>query len=71
MLTVSSYPIHLPWWSILVALGICTILIVPIGIVMATTNIQISIYLASQIAAGFLFPGRGMANIIFVTYAYV
>lgn len=68
---IQSYPIHLPWWSILIALAVCLILILPIGIVMAMTNLQISIYLVSQILAGLMFPGRGVANIIFVTYTYV
>lgn len=66
-----SYDIHLPWWSLFIALGICCILLLPIGIVMATTNLQISIYLVSQIAAGLMFPGRGVANMIFVTYTYI
>lgn len=66
-----SYPIHLPWWSIFIALAACLVLILPIGIVMAITNLQISIYLVSQILAGLMFPGRGVANIVFVTYTYV
>lgn len=46
------------------ALAICLVLLLPIGIVMAMTNLQISIYLISQIIAGVMFPGRGVANMV-------
>lgn len=38
---------------------------------MAITNQQSSIYLICQLACGTLFPGRPVANMIFVTYGYI
>jgi OPT family oligopeptide transporter len=66
-----SYPIHLPWYGLLLALGICSVLFVPIGIVMAVTNQHSSIYLICQLIAGAVFPGRPLANMVFVTYGYI
>ena len=66
-----SYPIHLPWYGLLLALGICTILFIPIGIIMAVTNQHSSIYLICQLIAGIIFPGRPVANMVFVTYGYI
>lgn len=66
-----SYPIHLPWYGLLLALAICTVLFVPIGIVMAITNQQSSLYLICQLICGIVFPGRPVANMVFVTYGYV
>ena len=66
-----SYPIYLPWYGLLLALGICSILFIPIGIIMAVTNQHSSIYLICQLVAGVLFPGRPVANMVFVTYGYI
>ncbi|KAK7997966.1 hypothetical protein PG989_006006 [Apiospora arundinis] len=68
---VEYYPVHLPWYGLFLALGICSILFIPIGIVMAVTNQQSSIYLICQLVAGFVFPGRPVANMVFVTYGYI
>ncbi|RYP41781.1 hypothetical protein DL767_000797 [Monosporascus sp. MG133] len=68
---VEYYPIHLPWYGLLLALGICAVLFVPIGIVMAVTNQHSSIYLICQLICGAIFPGRPVANMVFVTYGYI
>lgn len=67
----TSYPIHLPWYGLLLALGICSVLFIPIGIVMAVTNQHSSIYLICQLICGAVFPGRPVANMVFVTYGYI
>jgi OPT family oligopeptide transporter len=66
-----SYPVYLPWYGLLLALGICGILFIPIGIVMAITNQQSSLYLICQLICGVVFPGRPVANMVFVTYGYI
>ncbi|KAL2158912.1 hypothetical protein VTH06DRAFT_2942 [Thermothelomyces fergusii] len=68
---VEYYPIHLPWYGLLLALGICAVLFIPTGIIMAVTNQHSSIYLICQLIAGMLFPGRPVANMVFVTYGYI
>ncbi|KUJ14602.1 OPT-domain-containing protein [Mollisia scopiformis] len=68
---VEYYPVHLPWYGLLLALGICAILFIPIGIVMAITNQHSSIYLICQLVCGAVFPGRPVANMVFVTYGYI
>lgn len=68
---VEYYPVHLPWYGLLLALGICTVLFIPIGIVMAITNQHSSIYLICQLVCGAVFPGRPVANMVFVTYGYI
>ncbi|KAK3324637.1 OPT oligopeptide transporter protein-domain-containing protein [Cercophora scortea] len=68
---VEYYPIHLPWYGLLLALAICSILFIPIGIIMAVTNQHSSIYLICQLVAGVVFPGRPVANMVFVTYGYI
>ncbi|KAF2761295.1 OPT-domain-containing protein [Pseudovirgaria hyperparasitica] len=71
MFVVEYFPIHLPWYGLLLALGICSVLFIPIGIVMAITNQQSSLYLICQLICGVVFPGRPVANMVFVTYGYI
>lgn len=71
MFVVEYYPIHLPWYGLLLAFGICAVLFIPIGIVMAITAQQSSIYLICQLVCGAIFPGRPVANMVFVTYGYI
>ncbi|KAF1959944.1 OPT-domain-containing protein [Byssothecium circinans] len=68
---VEYYPIHLPWYGLLLALSISAILFIPIGIVMAITNQQSSLYLICQLICGMAFPGRPVANMVFTTYGYI
>lgn len=71
MFVVEYYPVHLPWYGLLLALGIGALLFIPIGIVMAITNQQSSIYLICQLICGVLFPGRPVANMVFTTFGYI
>ncbi|TDZ53167.1 Glutathione transporter 1 [Colletotrichum trifolii] len=71
MFVVEYYPIHLPWYGLLLSLGICAIFFIPNGIVMAVTNQHSSIYLICQLICGAVFPGRPIANMVFVTYGYI
>ncbi|KAI9820379.1 MAG: hypothetical protein M1827_006003 [Pycnora praestabilis] len=68
---VEYYPVYLPWYGLLLALAICGLLFIPIGIVMAITNQHSSIYLICQLICGVVFPGRPVANMVFVTYGYI
>ncbi|KAH0844817.1 Glutathione transporter 1 [Fonsecaea pedrosoi] len=68
---VEYYPVHLPWYGLLMALGITTVLFIPVGIVMAITNQHSSLYLICQLICGVVFPGRPVANMVFVTYCYI
>lgn len=68
---VEYYPVYLPWYGLLLALGITSLLFIPVGIVMAITNQQSSSYLICQLICGAIFPGRPVANMVFVTYGYI
>ncbi|MCJ1313528.1 hypothetical protein MMC25_007207 [Agyrium rufum] len=69
---VEYYPeVHLPWYGLLLALSITALLFIPVGIVMAITNQHSSLYLICQLICGAVFPGRPVANMIFVTYCYI
>lgn len=68
---VEYFPVYLPWYGLILALAITALLFIPIGIVMAITNQQSSSYLICQLICGIFFPGRPVANMVFVTYSYI
>ncbi|MCJ1243148.1 hypothetical protein MMC30_000345 [Trapelia coarctata] len=68
---VVDYPVHLPWYGLLLALGITTVMFLPVAIIMAITNQHSSLYLICQLICGYVFPGRPVANMVFVTYCYI
>jgi len=68
---VEYYPVYLPWYGLLLALSITALLFIPVGIVMAITNQHSSSYLICQLICGVVFPGRPVANMVFVTYCYI
>ncbi|KAL8996998.1 MAG: hypothetical protein Q9188_006433 [Gyalolechia gomerana] len=68
---VEYYPVHLPWYGLLLALAITAMLYIPVGIVMAITNQHSSLYLICQLICGTVFPGRPVANMVFTTYCYI
>ncbi|MCJ1334893.1 hypothetical protein MMC09_000158 [Bachmanniomyces sp. S44760] len=69
---VEYFPqIHLPWYGLLLALCITALLFIPLGIIKALTNQHISLYLICQLICGIIFPGRPVANMVFVTYCYI
>jgi OPT family small oligopeptide transporter len=68
---VEYYPVFLPWYGLLLALGITAVMFLPVAIIMAITNQHSSLYLIAQLICGIVFPGRPVANMVFVTYAYI
>jgi OPT family small oligopeptide transporter len=59
------------WWAIIIACIIPVIFIVPIGIVQATTNIQIGLNVITEFLVGYMLPGRPTAMMQFKTYGYI
>jgi OPT family small oligopeptide transporter len=66
-----GYPTHLSWWAFFVSLIIAAVWFVPIGLVQATTNIQIGLNVITEFIIGYMQPGRPMAMMLFKTYGYI
>lgn len=66
---VTSYvwPTGLTWWALIIALLIATVWLVPIGMVQATTNIQIGLNVITEFIVGYMLPGRPNAMMMFKT----
>lgn len=60
----------LPWWGLVIALLLATIFILFVVALYAMTGVPLSIQTFVQMVAGYLHPGKPMANMYFVLYSY-
>lgn len=63
----TKFPIHF----FLLALVISFLYVIPVGIIQAITNQQISLNVFTELVIGFAHPGRPVSMMLFKTYGYV
>lgn len=66
-----GFPTHLSWWAFFIALIISAVWFVPLGIIKASTNIDIGLNVLTEFIIGYMQPGRPMAMMLFKTYGYI
>ncbi|GAA6030608.1 hypothetical protein NBRC10512_007749 [Rhodotorula toruloides] len=69
---LAFYPqLQLPTWGLLLSLSLALVCLVPIGIISAITNTTIGLNVLTEFVAGFIWPGKPIANICFKVYGYM
>ncbi|KAL0073786.1 OPT family small oligopeptide transporter [Phycomyces blakesleeanus] len=68
---IYAWPIHLPWWGLILAMAISIIFVLPIGIIQAITNQQPGLNVITEFIIGYALPGHPIANVTFKTYGYI
>lgn len=71
MFTCEYWPVQLRWYGVLLALAVSAVLFGPLAIVYATTNSKVSIDVLCRIVAGYVFPGKVLANVWFFDIGYI
>ncbi|KAI9329798.1 OPT oligopeptide transporter protein-domain-containing protein [Zopfochytrium polystomum] len=61
----------LPWWSILLALGLAGITIIPFGTITAISGQSIGLNIVAELVMGLILPGRFVAVMSFKTLCYM
>ncbi|KAG0025207.1 hypothetical protein BGZ81_007330, partial [Podila clonocystis] len=69
--TCEVWDYGLPWWSVLLAVGISALFSLPIGLIQAVTNQQPGLNILTEFVIGYILPGRPIANVTFKTYGYI
>jgi len=59
------------WWAFLISLLISLIFYLPIGIIQATTNVQIGLNVITEFIIGYMQPGKPLAMMMFKMYGYI
>ncbi|ORX58182.1 OPT family small oligopeptide transporter [Hesseltinella vesiculosa] len=62
---------QLPWWGMFLAMAICVVFLLPIGIITAITNQTPGLNVITEFIIGFAYPGHPIANVTFKTYGYI
>ncbi|EOY29015.1 PREDICTED: oligopeptide transporter 1 [Theobroma cacao] len=73
MLTCEGFgrQLQLPYWGVLLAIGLALIFTLPIGVIMATTNQQLGLNVITELIIGYIYSGKPLANVVFKTYGYI
>lgn len=69
--TALGYDSQLPWWAFAASILLALIFIVPVTMVLAVSNIMLSLNILSPFLAGFLIPGRPIGVMMFNVYSTV
>ena len=69
--SVIAWPTFLPWWGFIITMLIPIIFIIPIGIIQARTSQQIGLNVITEFLAGYIWPGRPVANTLVKIYGYM
>jgi len=65
------FRIDLPWWGVILAVGIAAIFLLPIGIITAIANQTPGLNIITEFIIGYILPGKPIANVTFKTYGYI
>ncbi|KAJ5673707.1 hypothetical protein N7507_002834 [Penicillium longicatenatum] len=68
---VEYWDAELRWYGVLLACVVALVFYPPLAIVYATSNLKINIDIFCRIVAGFVFPGKVLANIWFFDIGYI
>ncbi|KAF8318464.1 OPT superfamily oligopeptide transporter [Clavulina sp. PMI_390] len=68
---IESAPLQLPAWGIVLAVFVAMIFLVPVGIISAVSETTIGLNIVTEFIAGFLIPGKPIANVVFKCYGYM
>ncbi|OBT41372.1 hypothetical protein VE00_08212 [Pseudogymnoascus sp. WSF 3629] len=71
LVTCLAWDTHLTWWGFIIALLISLFFYLPIGIVQATTNVQLGLNVITEFIIGYMLPGRPLAMMMFKMYGYI
>ena len=60
---------NLPVWGLVIALLLSVLFVIPLGIVQAISNQQFTLHVLAEVIAGFAFPGKPLAGMVFKAFA--
>ena len=68
---VEVFDTKLPVWGLVLALLVAVVFLLPVGIIQAITNQTVGLQVLAELIAGYVLPGRPLANMIFKTFSFI
>jgi len=69
--TIEVYDTKMPFWAYILTITLSLIFVLPLGILLAITNQQLTLNVFSELIAGYVIPGRPVAVMIFKVYGTI
>ncbi|KAJ0809750.1 putative oligopeptide transporter, OPT superfamily [Helianthus annuus] len=63
--------LQLPYWGVLLGIGLALLFTLPICVITATTNHQPRLNVITELIIGYMYPRKPLANVAFKTYGYI
>ena len=64
LVLIETAPLQLPAWGLFLAIFIALIFLVPVGVISAVSETTIGLNIVTEFIAGFLIPGKPIANVV-------
>lgn len=71
LVTLLAYPTSAPWWIIAISLLFSVLLLIPTGIVLAITGLEMNLQTLADFLGGVIKPGNPLVMNMFKVYGYV
>ncbi|KAL8279463.1 hypothetical protein RQP46_008025 [Phenoliferia psychrophenolica] len=71
IIATEKYDLKLPVWGVFFGALQSLIFVIPVGIVMAITNFELTINVLAEVIGGYAIPGKPLAVMLFKTYGVV
>lgn len=68
---ISIFPTQFPIWAAIVGILLASVLSIPLAMLQAITNQQVPTQVMHELIAGYMLPGRPVANMLFKTIAFM
>lgn len=65
LVAVAVFPTQLPVWAAIIGLILAAVLSIPLAMIQAITNQSIAFNVMHELVAGYMVPGKPVANMIF------
>jgi len=70
-IAIEIVPTQFPIWAAIIAILIASILAIPLAMLQAITNQQVPTQVMHELIAGYMLPGRPIANVLFKTIGFI
>ncbi|KAF9475507.1 OPT oligopeptide transporter [Pholiota conissans] len=71
IISIEVWPTGMPVWAFVLALFIAFIYVIPVGMIQAVTNLQISLNVVTEFIIGYMLPGHPIAMMMFKTWGFI
>lgn len=71
IVTIRVWNTEMPVWSLIVALLIAIVFLLPVGIIYSLTNIAVGLNVVTEFIIGYMVPGKPLAMMFFKTFGYI